>query len=383
MKTSAVICLSLLVLCACQRQPQIDRVTENGIEVVLNHLQPYDIGRNFGISLLDPAFSIDTEKEGSLKIGLTDIETFDVDPEGNIYVIQWQSKDHFIFKFSPEGRFIKSFARLGQGPGELEYGGRVLVTPQNEILAKDPSKRKFPLYDREGRFIKDIHLEKNYSPVPLRNGQYLVFWGEDIPQLRKQYVGLADSEFKDVKVLEAFQYPNAMNAKCPVNRDMMIYEVSQDRIFIGNTKNGYEIRVHDLDGRVLRKIRKEYEPVPVTEDIKTAYFKLFPEDDPLKANFYFTDFWPPFRGLYADDAGRLWVLTYETGLKPGEFMYDIFNPEGLFIGRASFANMRNLCRPFSFRIKIREGRLYSLQEKDNGYKELAVRQIVRQGTSPD
>lgn len=378
MKRSFVILMCLFLLCACEKQPQIDRIMENGVEVVLNHVQPYVIGQNSGISVRNQAFSIDTEKEEILKLGLTDIETFDVDPDGNIFIIQWQSKEHFIFKFSPEGRFVKSFVRFGQGPGELEYGGRILITPQNEILAKDPSKRKFALYDRDGHFIKDIRQEKNYSPVPLRNGKYFVFWGEGDPEWRKQFVGLADSDFKDVNVLDAFQYPNAMNVKCPVNRHMLLYAVAQDNIYIGNTERGYEIRVFDLEGRLLRKIRKEYKPVRVVEDIRTAYFKMFPEDDPVKNNFYFTDEWPPFRGLYADDQGRLFALTYEPGLKTGEFMYDIFDSEGIFAGRLSLGNMKNLARQDSYKIDVRNRRLYGLREKDTGYKELAVFDIARE-----
>jgi hypothetical protein len=376
MKKAATIFTCFFLLFACQKQPKIDRAKENGVEVVLNHIQPYSLKGESGTLVLERAFSIDTEKEDMLKVGLTDIETFDVDHEGQIFLIQWQSKGHFAFKFSPEGRFMKSFVRFGQGPGELEYGGKILISPQNEVIAKDPSKTRFLIYDREGRFLRENNLEKTYSPVPLTNGQHLVFWGEDTPELRKQYVGLCNSEFKDVKVLDTFQYPNALNVKCPVNRDMMIYQAASDRIFIGNTAIGYEIQVYDLDGNLLRKIKKEFKAVAVSEEVKKDYFKLWPKDDPLKNNFYFTEHWPPFRGLFADYEGRLFVLTYEAGINPGEFMYDIFNPEGIFIGRMSLANMENLCRPESFPLRIKKKYLYGLQEKESGYKELVVYRMI-------
>jgi hypothetical protein len=372
MKKAVTIFTGFLLLFACQKQPKIDRATENGVEVLLNHIQPYSLKSESGTLVLEWTFSIDTEKEDMFKVGLTDIETFDVDQGGNIFIIQWQSKDNFAFKFSPEGRFMKSFVRFGQGPGELEYGGTILISPQNEVIAKDPSKTKFLIYDREGRFLRETHLEKTYGPIPLTNGKFLIFWGEDTSEWRKQYVGLCNSEFKDAKVLDTFQYPNVMNVRCPVNRDMMIYKTAVDRIFIGNTAKGYEIQVYDLDGNLLRKIRKEFKPVAVSEEVKKDYFKLWPKDDPLKNNFYFTEHWPPFRGLFADDEGRLFVLTYEAGINPGEFMYDIFNPEGIFIGRMSLANMKNLCRPYSFTVRAIKNHLYGLQEKESGYKELVV-----------
>jgi hypothetical protein len=372
MKKAVTIFTCFLLLFACQKQPKIDRATENGVEVLLNHIQPYSLKSESGTLILEWTFSIDTEKEDMFKVGLTDIETFDIDLEGNIYIIQWQSKDNFVFKFSPEGRFIKSFVRFGQGPGELEYGGTILVNPDNEVMAKDPSKKKFLIYDREGRFLKETRLEKTYSLVPLRNGKYLVFWGEDTSELRKQFVGVCNSEFNDVKVLDEFQYPNVMNARCPVNRDLMIYRASGDKIYIGNTAKGYEIRIYDLDGSLLRKIRKDYKPVAVSEEVKKAYFERLPKDYPIKDNLYFTEKWPPFRGLYSDDQGRLFVLTYEAGLNPGEFMYDIFNAEGIFIGRVSLANMKNLFRPNSFTVRAIKNHLYGLQEKESGSKELVV-----------
>jgi len=342
------------------------------VEVIINHVEPYKIKGESGTPVLERAFSIDTEKEEVLKTGLTDIETFDVDPEGNIFIIQWHSKENFLFKFSSKGQFLKSFLRFGQGPGELEYGGMVLINPENEVMAKDPSKTKFVVYDREGRFLREARLEKTYSLVPLRNGKYLAFWGEDTPEWRKQFVGLCNSEFKDVKMLDTFQYPNAMNVKSPVNRDLLIYRASGDKIYIGNTARGYEIRVYDLEGNLLRKIRKNFKAVAVSEQVKKAYFEPLPKGDPLTDNFFFTEHWPPFRGLYTDDRGRLFVLTYEAGLKSGEFMYDIFNASGAFIGRMSLPNMKNLCRPYSFTVRWIKNHLYAVQEKDSGYKELVV-----------
>lgn len=372
MRKAFVLLSCFFLFYGCQSKSKIDKTREDGVEVVLNHLQPYIIKGEPSTPVLDKIFSVDTESEVLLKAGLTDIETFDVDEQGNIFIIQWQTKENFVFKFDPRGHFIKSFLRFGQGPGELEYGGTVLINPKAELMAKDPSKPKFLIYDRDGDFLREMRLERNFSPIPLTNGSYFVFWGEDTPEYRKQFVGVCNSEFKNVKILNRFQYPNALNVRCPVNRDLLIYRTGSDKIYIGNTAKGYEIGVYGLEGDLLRKIRKEYEPVAVTEDVKQDYFELWPKDDPLRNNFYFTEYWPAFRGLFGDDEGRLFVLTYEAGGSPGEFMYDIFNPEGAFIGRMSLANMKKLAAPRSFAVKIKKNRLYCLREKEDGYKELVA-----------
>lgn len=344
---------------------------EDGVEVIINHLEPYKIKGEHGTLHLNGEFSIDTEKEDMLKIGLVDIETFDVDQEGNIFVIRWRSDENYIFKFDSTGNFMKSFLRFGQGPGEIEWGGTVLINPQGEIIAKDPSKEKFLVYDRDGNFLRETHMKKIYSPIPLKNGRYFIRWLEDTLEFRKQYVGICNSKFEDIKMLDTFQYPNLMFVKSSVNRDRLVYEASKERIYIGNTERGYEIRVYNLEGNLLQKIRKEYKQIEVSEDYKRAYFERIPEGDPLRDNLYFTKNWPSFRYLFTDDEQRLFVLTHEEGINPGEYMYDIFNSEGAFIGRMSLANNRQLHRE-SFTVRAKKNLLYYLQEKESGYKELVV-----------
>jgi len=372
MKKIIYLSLILSVLLSCvHKQEKVDKTIEDGVKVVLNHIEPYQIPGEPTTFDLEEIFTIDTEKEKMLDIGLTGIETFDTDPEGNIYVIQWQARENFIFKFDKEGNYLVSFCKKGQGPGEIEYGGNVLVNPKGEIIAKDPSKRKFALYDRKGNFLNETQMKKVNSMVPLENGEYFVFWIEDTPELRKRWVGVSNSEFENIKELDFFQFPNPFNVKSPINRDRLVYAVSKDRIYIGNSERGYEIQVYDLDGNLMQKIQKEYEPVEVLENYKKSYFERFPEGYPLLDKLYFAKNWPAFRNIFADDEGRLFVLTHEEGINPGEYMYDIFNSEGVFVGRTSLWNYRELHAP-AFTIKAKKNHLYCLREKKSGYRELVV-----------
>jgi len=79
----------------------------------------------------------------------------------------------------------------------------------------------------------------------------------------------------------------------------------------------------------------------VLEEYKKAFFDRYPSNHPYRTNCYFSNHWPPFRYLFPDDEGRLYVMTYEKGEKPGEFLYDIFNREGVFIGRTKLNNIDN------------------------------------------
>jgi len=75
--------------------------------------------------------------------------------------------------------------------------------------------------------------------------------------------------------------------------------------------------VYDLDENLLRRIKKEYRPVDYPEDEKKAF--------------------PAIQHFFLDDEGRLLVMTHEKWENPKEFMFDIFNPEGIFIGGKSLS----------------------------------------------
>lgn len=85
---------------------------------------------------------------------------------------------------------------------------------------------------------------------------------------------------------------------------------------------------------------------------------------------WFPKYWAPYDSFFPDDEGRLFVKTYEEGDNPGEYIYDIFNPDGIFIGRKSL-NIYSW-RGIEVYAKAKRNRFYCLEEKESGYRELAV-----------
>jgi hypothetical protein len=369
--------LVLLLLANCSSQQQIiDKPTEEGVEVILNHLEPYAIKGVSSRLILEKDFSIDTENEKLAQTGLTEMETFDVDREGNIYIIRWQSNENYIFKFNRAGNFVTSFLRRGQGPGELEWGGTVLIDHQGNLLTKDPSKPKFSTYDRNGRFIKEVILKKQIEPIAaLSNGKYFYFEQIQNPDKLQNFLGVSDSTFDLFQLIYQKDTPNpfrSSEARVMISGRSLIWGAGKSRLYIGDNDKGYEIRVYNLEGKLQRKIRKEYKPVPVSEEFKQKFLERFPEGDPLRGRFDFPAAWPAFMSFIEDEDGRLLVRTFEKGLNPDENMFDIFSQEGVFIGRASIANRDAQREQYPLPCICRGGRLYSVHDKESGYRELSV-----------
>ena len=62
-------------------------------------------------------------------------------------------------------------------------------------------------------------------------------------------------------------------------------------------------------------------------------------------------------------------MTYENGVNHGEYMFDIFNPEGVFVGRKS---LKDFSSHQGLNGKIRNDHFYCIEEKESGFQQVVV-----------
>jgi len=132
-----VLILSLFIFCAPQ-QEKVERIIEDGVEIIVNHIEPYKIKGEPSTFTLEEEFVIDLERDDIAEIGLTELQDFAVDSSGNIYFSDSNSKENLIFKFDAHGNHLKSFCLKGQGPGELTGAPMMMFTC---LLYTSPSPR--------------------------------------------------------------------------------------------------------------------------------------------------------------------------------------------------------------------------------------------------
>lgn len=363
-----------LVFCLCApKQEEIEKVMEDGVEVIINHLEPYKIEGDPTSFALEEIFTIDTEEEDVANTGLTDINYFDVDSEGSIYFLNDKSKENFILKFDIDGNFVTAFGRKGQGPGELQFPIFPIITDQDEIVVMDQG-RKFVIYAKDGSLNKEIPQDISTMIVyPLENGKYLmgkIIIDPEADYDRQYHFSLFSSGFKELAKLDRLRFPNIRRGKKLIGiTPGFIWSISKTNFYVGNEERAYEIKQFDFEGNLIRKIRKDYKKVPIPEEYKKE--KLENMSEMRRGLTDFPNTFPPFQCSFVDDNGRLFVMTYEAGKNPGEYMCDIFKPEGVFIARASLGGSID-GGIIIFPPKSKKNRFYCIREKENGYKELAV-----------
>lgn len=379
MKKLVYLALILCLFSSCgQKQEEVEKHMEDGVEVIVNHLEPYSLSGEPNTLILEERFSIDTASMNIARIGLWDIVAFRVDSESNIYCTSSKNIDYYVFKFDKNGRFVKSFGRRGQGPGEVHRGGSLNINSKDEIEIYQVMPNVISFFNKDGIFIREMSLDSGFTrAMTLENGNYLVFGPAQVVDPSSESgvhtpLRLLDSEFKEIVELDRRLTPDPANAKkMKFTEHIFQWRISDGKIFAGNEERGYEILVYDLKGKLIRKIKKEYKPVKLPEEIKQKFVKSMKF---FADRVYFPDHLGPFQSIFTDEKGRLLVATYEKGTSPGEYIHDIFNPDGIFICRKSFNHSAEskYGSNISLPALARNNRLYCLQESESGFRRLQV-----------
>ena len=128
-KHITLILILLLFSCCAPTQEKVERIIEDGVEVIVNHSEPYQIKGEPTTFTLEEEFTIDSEREDLAELGIGKINTWDVNPDGDIYLASRGQ----IFKFDKKGNFVKTIGQKGQGPGDFQRIRELRITNSGEL----------------------------------------------------------------------------------------------------------------------------------------------------------------------------------------------------------------------------------------------------------
>jgi len=371
-KHITLILIPLIFSYSAPKQKKVERIIEDGVEVIVNHSEPYQIRGEHSTFTLEEEFMIDTEREDLAELGISSIYEYDVDSEGNVY---FESRG-LILKFDNAGKFIQTIGRKGQGPGEHQRVAGLRITKSDVISFYDSGNVKFLLFNGDGTFKEEKKIStRRLWGIYLDNGNFLMRERQNEPEkgIRKFHYALLDKNFNKIGDLQpSFQMeiPYYQTDKFSLLPYTMSYGIVMDKIFVSsNMRKDLEIEVYNFQGDLLKKIRKKSERLKISKKHKEETLKRWEkapawEEYSIKDKYYFPDYFPPFKMFWVDNETRIFVETYEEGERPGEALLHIFNPEGIFIGTKSLKESRSR--------KFKNNRMYSVYRKESGFEELVV-----------
>lgn len=337
---------------------------ENGLQVIYNPKKPAPPKGSLAKIVLKQEFSIGEGKFDEDRFG--ELTSMDVDSDGNIYVLDGKEKK--IKVFDSAGKFVKKFGEKGQGPGELNLPVSLQVTPAREIVIGDASNQKLIFFSYDGKFLREMSTATKARGLvlPLFDSQGNII-GQQIVQAEGKIIREVrkyDRELNSLFTLASVDITGVIQGKIDPFRMVFSYQFGKDNSIYCGDLDKYEIKIFSPEGKLIRRILKDYVPVKLTEKDKEEFFGRMPEMDPqAKERIKFSEVFPPYQNFTMDENWRLFVRTFEKGKDKGEYYLDVFDEEGKYIAKFSFKG-----EPRAWR----GNKLYAMKEEDSGFQTLKI-----------
>lgn len=284
---------------------------------------------------------------------------FNTDDQGNFYVSDMNNSR--ILKYDPEGKHLLTFGRKGQGPGEFQDLNFIRFDKENNLYINDSINRRISFFDKDGKFLRQIGMKDRYLNVYINSKGFFVGDKVEMPEgdtfkIASVY-GLFDEKFN----LAAELYKDEINLPLPATRDessladslaemlsrtafrpIVVYTLANDDfIYLGYSEK-YEINVYSPEGKLARKITRDYDPIPVTEKDKEEYVQrvsvtfsapIYSEAVKKKAfeKIRYPKYKPAFQSFTMMDNG--WLAVIVDSVKDEYTLFDIYSQEGKFIAQ--------------------------------------------------
>jgi hypothetical protein len=214
---------------------------------------------------------------------------------------------------------IADIGKLGEGPGEIKQSADVYSFPDSIVLF---STGKMLWYTKDGKLIKEMKVKNEIRTMAPLKKNYVGAEEINLPNAEAggRKIVLLDENFKEIKNL--YEAPNYVNIgrmgvfkKFVMILPMLEAAAFYDKIFIADTKKGFFIEVFDNNGNHLYTIKKELEPVEISEEFKKTIMAEAEADNRrlwqrVEKVVTFPKYFPELRSFFIED-GKIYATTYK------------------------------------------------------------------------
>jgi hypothetical protein len=246
-----------------------------------------------------------------------------------------------------------TIGRKGQGPGELSGAGAISVN-QNILMAQE--MRSLSFFSLDGKFLRRVST-REIRVLRARidsKGNIVVEEGILGPENVRQEIKKYDS---NMNLITEIASSPGIDPRKPFNpfmpRSYWLIDKS-DNIVYGYPQD-YELQIYNPEGKLIKKITKEYDPIEITEEEKKEEMK----GAPPSIKFDFSKYRSAYNRFFLDDEGRIFVQIWDKIGNEEIYYHDVFDREGKYIARITFRRRPFICK---------KGKLYTIEEDEDGYQ---------------
>lgn len=286
------------------------------------------------------------------------ISSVQIGPDGNVYVLDQQKSE--VLVFGPAGEFLHTLSREGEGPGECRRPEHMVFLPDGTLGLAQYINGKIIRVDLEGTpqgsmmppgIADGGNALASIRRVRYRAGTFVINGAQvttsDEGNTRTQYLVGCDEQAEPL--VEYLSRSTSMNLMQDGWVEKNNYFPSHERwdidhagrVLAATERNDYVITVFEPGGAVAVTFEREHEPWKRTEaekqEIRDA-LTVIRDGERIRVDVDVEDYEPAVLSLHARPDGETWVLT-SRGRRPEEdgimVVYDVFDPEGVFIRQAA------------------------------------------------
>jgi hypothetical protein len=279
----------------------------------------------------DPADTIDVLSVTALASG----------PDGDVFVVD--GRRPAVRQHDRNGRYVRAF---GAPLGELGHYSRpdgVAVLSDGRVVIRDPRRSQLVVYSPRGAYLNHwSHPAGVYSPIPLLSDAEdrlytRIAYSPGAPWerprtglLRYGHDGSVEDTIPEPELRHA---PPSLAVESPDGETVRFRIPLTPRAYWAPSPSGdvvtavsdrYALQVIKPDGSIVR-IEREYTPVQASREERST---LYRDVDRRARQVDYRWTWrgpvipeekPPFRGLFTDADGRIWVRLFQPAELTGEF----------------------------------------------------------------
>jgi hypothetical protein len=265
-----------------------------------------------------------------------------VDREGFVYVLDYQLSE--VKKFSPDGHFIKTITRQGEGPGELRRPDSICILPSGLVSVAMAYPSRIVRITKEGDFAGSLLMPEDgtgATPViydMILAGDHLVLRAA-IHETR-YLCAIDDQGHETVRYYEEkFSFDDEHPVWEERSRSLKGRWAggTDGKLYVASSFYDYEIRVYNPTGEIDFVIEREYKRRKRSRDEKQLVYDwanvnpgaLLPD-----TRFEIEEHDKDIMALYRRDNGTCWVLTsrgFYDRPEGSTGVFDVFDGAGRFV----------------------------------------------------
>lgn len=277
------------------------------------------------------------------------VSALEVDTAGRLYVLEGQAKE--IRVFDRDGRYVRTVGRQGGGPGEFNEPIGMAWSPDGHLWVIDPENNRISVIDTAGTFVTSHPAIGGwiYNPWPGGFDTAGAFYTY-VPDRASTEFGMLlvryDTALHPLDTLRPPRYlgerhffevssnGGRMMTGVPFSPSL-VWELTTAGDFWAALTGPYELFRVTGAGDTLRRVTRAFDALPVTgEDVDSAIANLewFTRQGGKVDRSRIPGVKPALRELLVADDGHLWVAVTTRDRGDEAYAFDIFDPEGRYLG---------------------------------------------------